>query len=108
LVLRACGGGPGAGRGGGDGRGGCRREGCWEHPREDRKRLEIEERWTPVQRLYFRVFRPAVQFVRTAAYDASGMLRRPPRDYGLLRWCLPRMSRLRLEDWLAYRRTVGL
>lgn len=91
-----------------EGRGRWRRVGVQEHPRETRQRLEIEKRWSPVERLYYRVFRPSVQFVRTAVYDASGMLRRPARDYGLLRRCLPRMSRLRLEDWLAHRRSVGL
>jgi hypothetical protein len=91
-----------------EGRGRWRGNPGWEHPRESRRRLEVEERWTPAERLYYRVFRPAVQFVRATSYDTSGMLGRPLRDYGLLRRCLPRMSRLRLQDWLACRRAAGL
>jgi len=56
--------------------------------------------WTDEERLYFRVFRPAVQVIRSLPDDAiAGRV----SQYGALKRVLPRSSALRLENWLSLR-----
>lgn len=81
---------------------------CWLPKKLRRERLERESTWSREDRIYYMAFRPAVQFVRQTpfiAYDLTG--RRYPGEpvgwYCRLRSRLPRMSRLKLEDWKRYR-----
>ncbi len=76
--------------------------------REEAIRQRREAGWTPEQRLYYRVFRPCVQFVKRCHHrhrDLYGRLLR--QDYALLKECLPARSRLKLDDWLDLRRRCG-
>ncbi len=79
--------------------------------REDRARQQREQEYDDSERLYYRVFRPAVQFIRERAHlqrDMLGKLRRC--DYALLKDVLPPLSQLKLNDWRARRdscRTPG-
>jgi hypothetical protein len=73
--------------------------------RERREQERREERWTDEERLYYRVFRPCVQFIKRCHHrhrDMSGRLVR--QDYALLKDCLPPRNRLKFADWVALRR----
>jgi hypothetical protein len=77
-------------------------------PREDRRYLRRQESWSATERLYYLVFRPAVQFIRSRYHhyrDASGRLLRC--DYALLKPVLPAMSELTLEMWRGRRSLCG-
>jgi hypothetical protein len=71
-------------------------------PEEDRRRREAA--WTDEERLFYRVFRPAVQFIRSQHHRARGLDGRLRKaDAALLKDCLPRMSELRLDGWRSMR-----
>jgi hypothetical protein len=79
-----------------------------EPERERRARAERERQMSPDQLLYYRVFRPAAQFVRKCHHrqrDLRGRLL--PGDYALLKEVLPPQSRLKFADWQALRRPCG-
>jgi hypothetical protein len=72
-------------------------------PREQRQRSERTAQLTLEEQLYYRVFRPVVQFLRSRyhrAYTLDGWRR---YDDALLKEVLPPMSRLRFDDWRQYR-----
>lgn len=71
-------------------------------------REEREARWTRLEKLYYRVFRPAVQFIQKThrgACDTNGQVVRS--DYALVKSMLPPQSRLTLADWQILRRVRG-
>jgi len=71
-----------------------------ESPKERRERAQREAHWDDLRRLYYRVFKSAVRFVRRCH-------RRPPqtqtaaqrRDYALLKDVLPPQSQLKFPHW---------
>jgi hypothetical protein len=75
--------------------------------REARAAAGREARWAPAEMLYYRVFRPAVQFVRSQHVAMRDLDGRPLRDYGRLKEVLPPLSRLKREDWESLRRQCG-
>ncbi len=69
------------------------------------RRCPWEGKWSVEERLYYRVFRPAVQLVKRAHHRSRDMLGGIVRaDYALLKGLLPTRSRLKYEDWLELRR----
>ena len=66
-----------------------------------------ETSWTPDERLYYRVFRPAVKFIRRC-HCHSGKIcdGESGNHYGLLKKCLPSMKALRLNRWIEMRRST--
>lgn len=80
------------------------RRGSEAGPGRDQAMHERQTRWSSSQKLYYGVFRPAVQFIRSQYHrglDARG--RRRLNDYGLLKDVLPRMSQLKFDTWLKLR-----
>jgi hypothetical protein len=76
-----------------------------EHERERRVRLLHQAHWTEPQRLYYHVFKPAVQFIKKCHHryrDMYGKLIR--RDYALVKDRLPPRSQLKFDNWAALRR----
>ncbi|NLY02008.1 MAG: hypothetical protein GXY83_38485, partial [Rhodopirellula sp.] len=70
--------------------------------------LPRQEFRTVAERLYYSVFKPAVQHIRRTYPDARDLFGRAVHcDYGLLKEVLPRMSQLRFEDWLQLRQKCG-
>jgi len=73
--------------------------------REDRERSMREIEWSESERRYFRVFRPAVQFIRRSHFDefafdpGRGRARTRRHEYALLKKRLPSSSRLSYEYW---------
>ncbi len=77
-----------------------------EHDR--RLRQQREAAWSADQRLYYRVFKPAVQFVKRCHHrnrDMHGRLIRG--DYALLKEVLPHLSQLKYEHWILLRQRCG-
>jgi hypothetical protein len=75
-----------------------------EAERERRERLEREANWSRAERIYYRVFRSAVQFIRGCHIGQHDPLGRPLRgDYGRLKDVLPSRSRLCYADWAEFR-----
>jgi hypothetical protein len=75
-----------------------------EAERERRERLDREAAWSRAQRLYYRVFRPAVQLIRGCHHGQRDPLGRPlGGDYGRLKEVLPTRSRLGYADWAEIR-----
>jgi hypothetical protein len=73
---------------------------------ERRKRQERgwEDRFSWPERVYYSVFRPAVQFLRKQYLrnrDYQGRIIR--HDYAMLKDVLPSCSQLKYESWLAFR-----
>lgn len=67
-------------------------------PDEGRRRREAT--WTDEERLFYRVFRPAVQFIRSRHHRARGLDGRLRKfDAALLKDRLPPMSELGLDSW---------
>ncbi len=65
-----------------------------------------EARWSDAERLYYRVFRPALRFARRCVYEyAPGVsgLRSRRSDYWLLKDVLPTIRSVRYERWAAWR-----
>jgi hypothetical protein len=84
------------------------RRGGEEVERDRRVRERHEAQWTNGQRLYYRVFRPAVQFVKKCQHrclDRCGKV--IPGDYALIKDVLPARSRLKYTDWVALRHRCG-
>jgi hypothetical protein len=76
--------------------------------REERIRLQRETAWTRAQRLYYRVFKPAVQFVKRCHHRSRDMYGGLTRgDYALLKDALPHLSQFKYEDWAALRQQCG-
>lgn len=72
--------------------------------REQLRRLRIRANWSRDERLYYTVFRPAVQFIRRCHHQHRDMFGRfYRRDYALLKDFLPARSRLQYTDWLVLR-----
>ena len=66
-----------------------------------------ETSWTPDERLYYRVFRPAVKFIRKCHYyDGKFRAEDSGSHYGLLKRCLPGMKALSLNNWIEKRRST--
>jgi len=88
-----------------------KRPGRWDHrltDRECRVRERREASWTAPQRLYFHVFKPAIQFVKQRHHRCRNMYGEITRgDYALLQDVLPPLSQLNFESWAALRRTCG-
>lgn len=55
--------------------------------------------WSRARRIYYEVFRPAVQFIRNQYHDGRDVRGRCLNDYGRLKDVLPPMSRLKFDDW---------
>jgi hypothetical protein len=75
--------------------------------RESRAAAKREADWTPLDLLYYRVFRPAVQFLRSQHVALRDLDGRPLRDYARLKEVLPPLSRLKRADWEEFRRQCG-
>ncbi len=57
------------------------------------------------QRLYFRVFRPCIQFIKQSHHRGRDICGKPiGRDYSLLKDCLPSRNQLAYGHWLELRR----
>ncbi len=73
--------------------------------RELRQQQHRQQNWSHEEQLYYLVFRPAVQFIRSryhSSRDLTGRLR--CCDYALLKDSLPPLSQLRLQNWQQFRR----
>jgi hypothetical protein len=69
------------------------------HPRD-----RGSQDWTEAQKLYYGVFRPAVQFLRSRYHlDLDVRGQRRLSEYGLLKDVLPPMSCMKYEHWVALR-----
>ena len=76
--------------------------------REQRARQRRRPGWADEHRLYYDVFKPAVQFIRTRYHSYCDPFGQEQYcDYALLKDVLPRRSRLKLEHWQGYRRKCG-
>lgn len=74
-------------------------------PDEERRRREAA--WSDEERLFYRVFRPAVQFIRSQHHRAHGLDGRIRKaDPAILKDKLPRMSELGLDGWRTRREQV--
>jgi hypothetical protein len=75
----------------------------------ERARLTRQGSWSESEKLYYLVFKPAVQFIRSQYYDELGSRGEHHRgDYGLLKDVLPRMSQLGYDQWQAVRQAPQL
>jgi hypothetical protein len=73
--------------------------------REQAAQTRREAAWSENERLYYKVFRPCLQFIKRCHHchrDMYGRLVR--RDYALLKDCLPARNQLKCDAWLALRR----
>ncbi len=76
--------------------------------RRHRAQTQREAAWSQSQRLYYLVFKPAVQFVKRSHHRCRDMFgRRTRTDYGLLKDKLPHLSQLKYQDWTALRAQCG-
>ena len=109
---------PGQGHGVLVGRGDSR--GTTPLPRECRRRMRSGQHrigrpdradsaeWGREERLFFRVFRPAVQFIKRCHFDAMDyQLRRRKHEYALLKKKLPATNGMTFEWWQALREEGG-
>jgi len=68
--------------------------------REQRLQQQRQQNWSNEERLYYQVFKPAVQFIRSRYHSSRDLTGRARRcDYALLKESLPPFSQLRLEHW---------
>lgn len=74
--------------------------------RKDSRAVEREKEWTLQQKIYYRLFRPAVQFIRSRYHGMTAMNGARRNDLALLKDRLPSMSNLKYEKWLEYYRQV--
>ena len=73
--------------------------------REERKKQRREASWSNAQRLYFRVFRPCIQFIKKSHHRGRDICGKPiGRDYALLKDRLPSRNQLAYGHWLELRR----
>jgi hypothetical protein len=64
-----------------------------------------EAAWSADERLYHKVFRPCLQFLKRCHHRHRDMYGRLLRhDYALLKDCLPARNQLKCDGWLALRR----
>lgn len=78
-------------------------------PREkerDRKAAEREAQWTALERIYYKLFRPAVQFIRSRYHTWVSLNGQKWDDIALLKDRLPRMSQLSYAKWYEYHQQV--
>jgi len=76
--------------------------------RDRQIREQREAAWSRSQRLYYRVFKPAVQSVKQSHHRNRNMYGKLIRgDYALLKDVLPHLSQFKYEDWLALRQRCG-
>lgn len=78
------------------------------HPREQHRREELEAEWSADERFFYRVFKPAVKFLRHhhgVRNVAPG--RALDRHYGLLYDRLPHALTDDPRVWIAFRRACG-
>lgn len=75
--------------------------------RERRAQDQREGQWSDQERLYYRVYRPAVQFIRRRYHSNVGLDGRVRQAEGLLKAVLPTMSQLSLDDWRMCRARVS-
>ncbi|MCS7166933.1 MAG: hypothetical protein RMI91_09885 [Gemmatales bacterium] len=74
------------------------------HERDEAIRRKRTATRTPLQRIYYEVFRPALQFVfrqHSAAIDANGHV--VQRHYYLLKDVLPLRKRIKYQTWYELR-----
>ena len=64
-----------------------------------KKRAAHQRSWDTAQRLYYKVFKKCVRFVRSQHHDSLDITGQRNNDYGLARKFLPSMGRLKFEDW---------
>lgn len=65
------------------------------------------DRWSQAEWLFYRVFRPALQFLRRAVYERLPRKLDPRarrNDYAMLKDCLPFIKSFKYEDWEEARR----
>lgn len=65
--------------------------------------------WSPEERLYYCVFRPALRFIRSAVYETHpghGALKPRCNDYYLLKTKVPATQRCTLELWRQWRQQL--
>ncbi len=77
--------------------------------RELRKRRQIEARWSPEERLFYRVFRPALSFIRRQQYETfspTGPYQPRDNDYWLLKAKVPTASRFDYQQWRRLRQQL--
>lgn len=73
-------------------------------PETDGAASARERSWTAEERHFYRVFRPAMQVIRSLPDDAvAGRV----SQYGALKRVMPRASALRLEIWLSLRAAIS-
>jgi len=76
--------------------------------RDRQVREQREAAWSRSQRLYYRVFKPAVQSVKQCHHRNRNMYGKLVRsDYALLKDALPHLSQFKYEDWAALRQRCG-
>jgi len=85
-------------------RSGARRE--WTRKgRDARRHDERRAKWNTDQRIFYEVFRPAVQHIRDSYWDSNASQARARRlgrhEYALLKEKLPPNSELGFDEWLA-------
>lgn len=73
------------------------------HPRERARRRERHEQWNAEQKLFFDVFRIALQFVWTRQLTNRDFRSQTREDYALLKNCLPRRGACNYPVWQAWR-----
>jgi|GEM_PF-1623349 len=77
--------------------------------REEKQHQKRKESWPPEKRLYYEVFRPALQFVRKAQYETfppQGCLRPRNNIYAILKGKLPKCKWLHYDAWCRLREKV--
>ncbi len=77
-----------------------------QHPKEQHLAERRYAGWTREQKLFYRVFRRALQFVMNlpdTSYDLLGR-RFKKHDSALLKVVLPKRRRMKFEDWMELRR----
>lgn len=68
--------------------------------RDRQIRQQREAQWSRSERLYYRVFRPAVQHLRRSHHHSRDMFGNLAQsDYALLKDVLPHLSHLKYENW---------
>jgi hypothetical protein len=79
-----------------------------EHEKELARRQQRRQGFSREQRLYYDVFRPALQFIREQYHRERDLCGRAIRsDYALLKDKLPRCSSLKFENWQRLRALPG-
>lgn len=71
----------------------------------DPRHAEREAQWSVEQRIFYKLFRPAVQFIRSRYHSKTSLNGRSWDDIALLKDKLPRMSELGYDKWLEYYRS---